>query len=212
MRKWKSFIAGVLTALIPAESLQGVSYTHPAPPAFNIRLSSSLGFISDLYTPKGGSTPDVILIQDLHVNRSVQFAISGILRRLKAQGLMPDHIAVEGATGPIDIASMQHYPDRVIRKEASDYLVRQGEMPGAMHFAVTEDGAVKQYAIESLGILGLRRAGIDSKSTFKVGETFTFTINPSRNGSATGLLVTLIFPDGRRFDVKNTDTGAAGGQ
>jgi Family of unknown function (DUF6152) len=81
-----------------------------------------------------------------------------------------------------------------------------------MHFAVTEDGAVKQYAIESLGILGLRRAGIDSKSTFKVGETFTFTINPSRNGSATGLLVTLIFPDGRRFDVKNTDTGAAGGQ
>jgi len=81
-----------------------------------------------------------------------------------------------------------------------------------MHFAVTEDGAVKQYAIESLGILGLRRAGIDSKSTFKVGEIFTFTINPSRNGSATGLLVTLIFPDGRRFDVKNTDTGAAGGQ
>ena len=34
----------------------------------------------------------------------------------------------------------------------------------------------------------------------------------TRNGSATGLLVTLIFPDGRRFDVKNTDTGAAGGQ
>jgi opacity protein-like surface antigen len=79
-----------------------------------------------------------------------------------------------------------------------------------MHFAVTEDGAVKQYAIESLGILGLRRVGIDSKSSFQVGGNFTFTINPSRNGSATGLLVTLVFPDGRRFDVKNTDTGAPG--
>ena len=74
-----------------------------------------------------------------------------------------------------------------------------------MHFDVTEDGAVKRYAIESLGILGLRRAGIDSKSSFKVGEPFVFSINPSRDGSATGLLITLIFPDGRRFDVKHTD-------
>jgi len=47
-------------------------------------------------------------------------------------------IAVEGATGPVDVLSMQHYPDPVVRKKASDYLVRQGEMPGAMHFVVTE--------------------------------------------------------------------------
>jgi hypothetical protein len=78
-----------------------------------------------------------------------------------------------------------------------------------MHFEVNEDGAVKRYAIESLGILGLRRVGIDSKSSFKVGETFVFSINPSRDGSATGLLITLIFPDGRRFDVKNTDPAGA---
>ena len=77
-----------------------------------------------------------------------------------------------------------------------------------MHFDVTEDGAVKHYAIESLGILGLRRVGIDSKSSFKVGEAFVFSINPSRDGSATGLLITLIFPDGRRFDVKSTDPTA----
>ena len=74
-----------------------------------------------------------------------------------------------------------------------------------MHFDVTEDGAVKHYAIESLGILGLRRVGIDSKSAFKVGEPFVFSINPSRDGSATGLLTTLVFPDGRKFEVKNTD-------
>jgi len=77
-----------------------------------------------------------------------------------------------------------------------------------MHFEVNEDGAVKRYAIESLGILGLRRVGIDSKSSFKVGETFVFTISPSRDGSATGLLTTLVFPDGRRFEVKNTDPTA----
>jgi Family of unknown function (DUF6152) len=81
-----------------------------------------------------------------------------------------------------------------------------------MHFDVTEEGATTRYAIESLGVTGLRRAGIDSKSSFQVGSTFTFVINPSRNGSPTGLLVTLVFPDGRRFDVRNTDTGPAGGR
>src|SRR5215475_10996410 len=78
-----------------------------------------------------------------------------------------------------------------------------------MHFDVTEDGGVKHYAIESLGILGLRRVGLDSKSSFKVGETFVFLINPSRDGSATGLLTTLIFPDGRRFDLKAADPAGA---
>jgi len=77
-----------------------------------------------------------------------------------------------------------------------------------MHFEVLEDGVVRHYAIESLGILGLRRVGIDSKSNFKIGEPFTFTINPSRDGSDTGLLVTLIFPDGRKFEVKTPDNAA----
>ena len=81
-----------------------------------------------------------------------------------------------------------------------------------MHFDVTEEGATTRYAIESLGVTGLRRAGIDSKSSFQVGSTFSFVINPSRNGSPTGLLVTLVFPDGRRFDVRNTDTGQVGGR
>jgi Family of unknown function (DUF6152) len=81
-----------------------------------------------------------------------------------------------------------------------------------MHFDVTEESGTTRYAIESLGVTGLRRAGIDSKSSFQVGSTFTFVINPSRNGSPTGLLVTLVFPDGRRFDVRNTDTGQAGGR
>ena len=81
-----------------------------------------------------------------------------------------------------------------------------------MHFDVTEEGGTTRYAIESLGVTGLRRAGIDSKSSFQVGGAFTFVINPSRNGSPTGLLVTLVFPDGRRFDVRNTDTGQVGGR
>jgi Family of unknown function (DUF6152) len=78
-----------------------------------------------------------------------------------------------------------------------------------MHFDVLEGGVARHYAIESLGILGLRRIGIDSKSNFKVGESFTFSFNPSRDGTDTGLLVTLIFPDGRKYEVKTPDPAAA---
>ena len=70
-----------------------------------------------------------------------------------------------------------------------------------MHFEVSENGKVKKYDVESLGILGLRLVGID-KSVFKIGESFTFTVNPARNGSDTGLLVMLQFQDGRRFEFR----------
>ena len=39
----------------------------------------------------------------------------------------------------------------------------------------------------------LKARRIDSKSSFKAGETFVFSINSSRDGSATGFLTALIF-------------------
>src|SRR5215470_13887397 len=39
----------------------------------------------------------------------------------------------------------------------------------------------------------LKARRVDRISSFKVGETFVFSINPSRDGSATGFLTTLIF-------------------
>src|SRR5207244_3898327 len=95
---------------------------------FQISLPRSLGYVSETWAPSSAEAPagkpDVILIQNLHVNRSVQFAISGILKRLKAQGLLPETLAVEGATGPVDIASMQQ-ADPQFRKAAATYLVEQ---------------------------------------------------------------------------------------
>jgi len=132
-----------------AESVQAFPYGSSAASAFSINIPSSLGYVSETYSAHAGATsPDVILIQNLHINRSVQFAVSGILKRLKKQGLMPDSIAVEGATGPLHIGFMQRYPDPSIRKAAADYLVQQGEMPGVMHFAVTE-GEGNLFGIET---------------------------------------------------------------
>ncbi len=144
----KPVIALTLTALLVGESASAAPFSSTAAPAFNLSIPARLGSVSDTYAPSGHTAPDFIFIQNLHVNRSVQFAISAILKRLEQQGLMPDRLAVEGETGPVDLTGMQTYPDAALRTAASDYLVQQGEMPGSAHFAITE-GRVGLFGIET---------------------------------------------------------------
>src|SRR5437867_848556 len=128
----KSVLASILCFLMVVESLPAAPLAPMGtPPAFSIALPAALGFVSDSYAPAAAKSqaPDFVLIQNLHVNRSVQFALSKILSHLKRQNLLPKQIAVEGAAGPMDIASMQAYPDAQVRKAAANYLVEQGEMP-----------------------------------------------------------------------------------
>lgn len=164
LRFGQAGLAVFLACLLVAQPLSAYPLHATATPAFAVRLPEALGQITESYAPSKslhdanhGSTllaqspstrPDFIFIQDLHVNRSVQFAISGILKQLKNQDLVPEVIAVEGETGPVDIQPMQRHPDPAERKAAADYLVEQGEMPGAMHFAVTE-GEGRLFGIET---------------------------------------------------------------
>jgi hypothetical protein len=139
MRTFKALLASLLTLSISTTSISAAPFSPVMNNSeFKISLPASMGYISETYrTDARAKAPDVILIQNLHTNRSVQFAISGILKKLAAQGLMPDHIAMEGAVGPVDMKEMQREADVALRKKAADYLVDQGEMPGAMHYAVT---------------------------------------------------------------------------
>ena len=79
-----------------------------------------------------------------------------------------------------------------------------------MHFDITmPDGTVKKNVlVESLGIGALRQVGIDSKEALKVGDSYTITYYPNRDGSAGGFMSKMVLPDGRIFDTKNTDPTA----
>jgi hypothetical protein len=158
---FRTTLAIFLSIVLAAETVPAELLPLQASNPFSITIPAKLGYITYYYSVKSSQSgnrgpiysnfrdkPDIILIQNLHVNRSVQFAISGILKRLGRQGLLPRQIAVEGAAGPMDIASMQAYPDAKTRRLAADYLVRQGEMPGPMHFAVTE-GKIQLYGVET---------------------------------------------------------------
>jgi hypothetical protein len=79
-----------------------------------------------------------------------------------------------------------------------------------MHFDITQpDGSVqKNVLVESLGIAALRQVGIDSKSALKVGDIYTITYYPNRDGTPGGFMSKMVLPDGRTFDTKNTDPTA----
>src|SRR5947207_11474365 len=79
-----------------------------------------------------------------------------------------------------------------------------------MHFDITmPDGSVqKNVLVESLGIGALRQLGVDSKEALKVGEVYTITYYPMRNGDPGGFMSRMILPNGKVFDTKTADPTA----
>lgn len=154
LRPWKNRIvpfAILLFCFAAGESADTSQKTPPTLYPFSIILPANLGQVTQTYFPPQripSVEPDFILIQNVHSNIFVQFAISSILKQLKAQDLLPQRIAVEGAVGPVDIHAMQSNPDAHERREIANYLVARGEMPGATHFVAAE-GEGDLYGVES---------------------------------------------------------------
>jgi len=119
-------------------------------PQFQLNPPGKLGRIVDYFNAGGavrkkGSgeiKPLIILIQDLHAHYGVQKNIAGLLDFLADKlphpptSPLPFAVAVEGATGPIDSSLMALFPDKTLKLEASDYLMREGELTGAEFFAI----------------------------------------------------------------------------
>lgn len=60
-------------------------------------------------------------------------------------------------------------------------------------------GEYEEWSFESGAPAALKHAGIASKDAFKIGETYSFTMHPSRDGTHTGLIVIWKLPDGRKI-------------
>ena len=79
-----------------------------------------------------------------------------------------------------------------------------------MHFDFTRpDGSVqKSVAVEGLGIAALRQVGISSKDALKLGVKYKINYYPFRSGQPGGFMNSMVLPDGRTFDVTNSDPTA----
>jgi len=79
-----------------------------------------------------------------------------------------------------------------------------------MHFDFRRpDGSVvKNVAVEGLGIAALRQVGISSKDALKLGVSYKINYYPFRSGEPGGFMNSLVLPDGRSFDITNSDPTA----
>jgi hypothetical protein len=68
------------------------------------------------------------------------------------------------------------------------------------HFDVTNpDGTTARWSFETGGPTAMRRMGMSGAGMMPLGQEYTISYRPARDGSNTGLMSILEFPDGRKF-------------
>ena len=120
----------------------------PAGAADMTRFSppSSLGYMAERF--QGTSGKSLVLIEDLHVNYGVQKKIDGLLTYFSEKHVLPSFIAVEGAAGPVDASLLANFPETQVRRDAADYFMKKGELPGPAAFAVEQGLARELFGAE----------------------------------------------------------------
>ena len=76
--------------------------------------------------------------------------------------------------------------------------------------ATDENGKVKHWAFEMAGPGALRRAGLSraDRGGLKAGDSVTVNAVLAKDGTDSGLVKTLTFPDGRVFTIWSADPNA----
>jgi len=106
-----------------------------------------------LATPPGRtSARTLVLIQDVHMNAEAQTNIRRTVEALAASGRV-SFVALEGASGPIDLSIRDRGVAPDILHGAADYLSRTGRLSGAAHALLTgPTSAVRAHGVERLAL------------------------------------------------------------
>ena len=80
--------------------------------------------------------PDVILIQDVHMNHQAQVNIAQTLEHL-IQNHDIGVVGVEGAFGPFDFEPFRSFPDATITKQVADDFLKENLMGAASYVGIT---------------------------------------------------------------------------
>ncbi|MFC1549138.1 hypothetical protein ACFL5E_04180, partial [Candidatus Omnitrophota bacterium] len=96
-----------------------------------------------------GGKDVIINIQDAHASLSSQHSIVNILDNLVTNYDIK-LLALEGAEGYIDTSILKTFPDKKIRKETAEYLMKEGKMSAGEFFGATRDeNDIVLYGVEN---------------------------------------------------------------
>jgi len=129
-------VVSVLTlesAVQPAQAALSnpVAFAQLIPPSSMGELTASFS-----KNASANAVPDVVVIEDLHFNYSVQKNIARLLELLAAKKVLGARIAVEGTAGPVDNSLLSEMVSPQQRLELSDFLLRNGQITGTQFYSI----------------------------------------------------------------------------
>ncbi len=127
---------------------------------FNNRLVHIPSRLATVQSFHQGTGPVVIQLQDLHCNYEVQMNIAKLIARLSQEQQLK-LVAVEGSSQPINPTEIRSFPLEKIRKEVSDYFVKQGKLTGAEYCAATGKNPIRLEGIEDARLYAENKKSVD---------------------------------------------------
>ena len=115
-------------------------------PIFGVPIPEQWGM--ELSRRRGTNGKTVVFIQDLHGNYEAQQNVSRVLSKLSEKA--PLAIAVEGASGPVDIRPVRSIKQKHVREEIADFFLSRGYFCGVEYLVSTDtDHDWKLFGIEN---------------------------------------------------------------
>ncbi len=141
------------------------NYTMPQAGLINVHhlgkiltLPGKLGMINQGFQGNGKM---VVHIQDLHCNYEVQMNIARIIHVLAEEhglGL----VGKEGAFHTVNTTKISTFPVKKVRKEVSDYFVKQGKLTGAEYYAANGEYPIRLEGIETPALYAANKKAVRS--------------------------------------------------
>ncbi|MBL0249449.1 MAG: glycosyltransferase [Elusimicrobia bacterium] len=118
-----------------------LAFDRPAaPPASPSDWLSALvaehGWVREAHISPRSGAPLIVHIQDAHGVEDAQRHIAALVGRL-ADADPAGPVALEGASGPIDVEALRRFPDSATTGTIADFLLQRGLIAGPEHAALT---------------------------------------------------------------------------
>jgi len=139
--------------------LAGPAVAAPLPDLLS-RLPASLGTVRSVARQATGAA--VVYIQDVHKNEEAQRRISDAVRALIDGGA--DLIALEGASGPIDVSAFRSSAFPESARRAADGLLADGRISGAALGAILAGREARVIGVEDPALYDANVAAVREAS------------------------------------------------
>jgi len=115
----------------------------------DLNIPENFGTVKEKFS--GPSDRVIVHVQDSHCNYESQTNFAAILKNLKTTKFKDDLnlIAVEGATGEIDLSPFDIVKEDETKEKIAQYFMREGMLTGSEYYALFDTKPMEIYGIEN---------------------------------------------------------------